>query len=291
MRFRWGRLLVLIALLLAGCFQQAGETFQPASSTELPQTDVEPSSTPGAIDQPAASATPPGATRFPATPTFPPITIISQPTQTLPPQATATPLVNQASEATDEATAQSFITPRSPLGPENELATPTLRFAAQNAETTPSGLTTPTAFPRGASGCTYTVESGDNLYRIALDNDTTVEDMRAANPDLTGDNPVLQPGQVLNLPACVTPGPPRPTETKVQAGTPDPLATDEPLAEDTATTTPVEGEIYRVQPGDTLYTIALRFGVTVRSIVNANNLADPDRLSIGQELIIPPQEP
>jgi nucleoid-associated protein YgaU len=49
---------------------------------------------------------------------------------------------------------------------------------------------------------------------------------------------------------------------------------------------------YIVQEGDTLYGIALRYGVTVEQLVEANNIPDPNNLSVGQELFIPaPLEP
>jgi LysM repeat protein len=44
---------------------------------------------------------------------------------------------------------------------------------------------------------------------------------------------------------------------------------------------------YRVKPGDTLSGIADMFGVTVDDIVRMNNIADPNRLSEGQVLVIP----
>jgi LysM repeat protein len=37
-----------------------------------------------------------------------------------------------------------------------------------------------------------------------------------------------------------------------------------------------------------VFTIAQQFGVTTQAIISANNLTNPDRLSIGQQLIIPP---
>jgi hypothetical protein len=44
--------------------------------------------------------------------------------------------------------------------------------------------------------------------------------------------------------------------------------------------------VYVVQPGDTLGGIARRFGTTVDAIVADNNLANPNMLSVGQELLI-----
>jgi LysM repeat protein len=44
---------------------------------------------------------------------------------------------------------------------------------------------------------------------------------------------------------------------------------------------------YRVQAGDTLGAIAVRFGITVDEIMRANDLTDPDRLVVGVVLVIP----
>jgi len=44
---------------------------------------------------------------------------------------------------------------------------------------------------------------------------------------------------------------------------------------------------YIVQEGDTLYDIALRYGVEMDDIIEANGITDPNTLRIGQELIIP----
>jgi GH25 family lysozyme M1 (1,4-beta-N-acetylmuramidase)/LysM repeat protein len=44
---------------------------------------------------------------------------------------------------------------------------------------------------------------------------------------------------------------------------------------------------YTVKAGDTLYSIAIKFGTTVAAIASANNIANPNQISVGQVLIIP----
>jgi len=57
----------------------------------------------------------------------------------------------------------------------------------------------------------------------------------------------------------------------------------------TTTTQAPRGTIrYTVQAGDTLSGIARRFDVTTAAIVQANKLTDPDHLTLGQRLTIPP---
>ena len=44
---------------------------------------------------------------------------------------------------------------------------------------------------------------------------------------------------------------------------------------------------YTVKAGDTLYSIAVKFGTTVAAIASANNISNPNQISVGQILIIP----
>ncbi|PYI52989.1 LysM peptidoglycan-binding domain-containing protein [Paenibacillus flagellatus] len=44
---------------------------------------------------------------------------------------------------------------------------------------------------------------------------------------------------------------------------------------------------YIVQPGDTLYSIANRYGVTVQALLQANNMSAPGNLFAGQTIFIP----
>ncbi|PZE19664.1 LysM peptidoglycan-binding domain-containing protein [Paenibacillus xerothermodurans] len=45
--------------------------------------------------------------------------------------------------------------------------------------------------------------------------------------------------------------------------------------------------LYTVQPGDTLWAIAARFGTTPQAIMQANGLTDPSRIYPGLRLYIP----
>jgi murein DD-endopeptidase MepM/ murein hydrolase activator NlpD len=68
------------------------------------------------------------------------------------------------------------------------------------------------------------------------------------------------------------------------------LFTTTPSFAQSPTPTP-EPPIYEVQPGDTLYAIAERFGTTVEAIVAANDIDDPSLIEVGQRLVIPTAEP
>jgi murein DD-endopeptidase MepM/ murein hydrolase activator NlpD len=47
------------------------------------------------------------------------------------------------------------------------------------------------------------------------------------------------------------------------------------------------GPVYIVQSGDTLYSIAVRFNITVNDLIAANPSVDPNALAVGQQLVIP----
>ena len=58
-------------------------------------------------------------------------------------------------------------------------------------------------------------------------------------------------------------------------------------ASSSASAAPIGGKKYVVEAGDTLGVIAEKFGVTIQQLIETNKLANPDFLTVGQELIIP----
>ncbi len=125
------------------------------------------------------------------------------------------------------------------------------------AQDTSADATTTTTIP-----ATHTVAAGENLYRIGLK--YGISWVAIANANNLANPNILRVGQVLTLPGSTTPGP-----------TPSP---------GTETT-------YVVQPGDNLYRIGLRFGISWVQIAEANGLVNPNVIRVGDELKIPVDAP
>jgi LysM repeat protein len=69
--------------------------------------------------------------------------------------------------------------------------------------------------------------------------------------------------------------------------TPVSLVADSPLPTPTNTPVPSSGFHYTVRRGDTLSSIARRYGTTVQAIVQANGIVNPNLIFYGQRLWIP----
>ncbi|MDX2161365.1 MAG: LysM peptidoglycan-binding domain-containing protein [bacterium] len=317
---RWMKAALAASALLftAGCFRPAseavqtetiptttpvssGQTVDPAPAVTLESLPAEATQDSSFTILPTLTPSPEALDSFALTPTIPiiePTVFQSQPTLTPSRDAQSIATATPENFAFSGTPTIRFITPGSPLGfitPDpvlpGTLVLPTLTstpgLSEGGAAASGGGSTAiPTVTPQDA--CVYVVQAGDTLFQIAIDQDVAVNDIRTSNPELTGQNPILQIGQELIMPRENCPGyiPPPP-----QAET-DPAATDDPAATRTRASSAAEGagEVYTVQPGDTLFTIAQRFGTTISAIVEANELTNPDQLRIGQELIIPNDE-
>lgn len=116
-------------------------------------------------------------------------------------------------------------------------------------------LVIPGAAPSDQTNVTYVVQEGDSLWSIANANNTTVDEL--ANLNDLGTNTIYV-GQALQIPNTGSSG----------------------------TTTPDTQTTYVVQKGDTLYSIALKYGTTPNVIIRKNNLKN-NTLTVGQTLTIP----
>ncbi len=125
-----------------------------------------------------------------------------------------------------------------------------------------------------APATTYTVQQGDNLYRISLRFGVTIAALQQAN-GISNAN-LIYVGQVLQIPAGGAP----------HVGTPVPGTPVPPNS--TPVPTPAGGQVgtYIVQPGDTLSKIAARFGTTYLAIAAANGIVNPNLIYVGQSLQI-----
>ncbi|MFU8773490.1 MAG: LysM peptidoglycan-binding domain-containing protein, partial [Anaerolineales bacterium] len=109
----------------------------------------------------------------------------------------------------------------------------------------------------------YTVREGDTLDSIARQFNLTIQEIMTRNPELDPD--LINVGQRIVIPA-----------TSELEGISTPLPED------------FQGMVeYQIVSGDTLFDIAIRYNTTVEAIVQANQLANPDDIMVGDILRIP----
>lgn len=139
-------------------------------------------------------------------------------------------------------------------------------------------LASAVAAPAAASGSQqtvpYVVRPNDTLSSIARQFCTTWQQIYAINRAVIGPNPnVLRSGTVLHVPnQC---GSPLPPPGPCNLG-PIPHAMG-----------PLNGNIYTVVFGDTLFSISRRFCTTVQFLAASNGIAHPWRIFAGQRLVVP----
>ncbi len=132
--------------------------------------------------------------------------------------------------------------------------------AGSGGSSAPAAPTTaPTSAPPASTGgsgseIVHIVQPGENLFRIGLQYGVDAETLAAYNG--ISDPTVIYVGQKIRIPV---------SGSGATGG----------------------GQIYIVQPGDTLYTIAVSFNITVQALMSANGITNPDMIYVGQKLIVP----
>ena len=206
-------------------------------------------------------------------PTLPPPTMAAYPGST---EGAAPEMTQPAGETavTMEATTALTETVSAPAA-----TTPTAETAtgAESAEATAVPTVAAAAAPTGqpatgqpaASGATgeilHVVQPGENLFRIGLQYGISWVTLAQYN-GLSNPNDI-RAGQTLRIPAT---------------GTTPPTVTPVP---------PGNITYYTVQPGDNLFRIGLKFGVSWVQIAEANGLVNPNQIYAGQTLKIPVNAP
>lgn len=178
------------------------------------------------------------------------VTVQASPTRlTVLSTTTATPL------PTDAAAIEAAAATPAPI----QTSQPSLDAPTPARSAPPTSAAAPSAQSAGGTGATapsggYVVQPGDTLFTIAQRFGTTVEALKAAN-GLSSD--FIYVGQRLTIPTGGGSPPPQTPGTHV------------------------------VQPGENLFRIALRYGVTVEALAAANNIVNPWFIYVGQRLTIP----
>jgi peptidoglycan endopeptidase LytF len=167
----------------------------------------------------------------------------------------------------------------------------------------------PATCPAGSTP--YMIKAGDTLYALAARFNTTVTAIIAMNPGI--DPNALRIGQTICIPGSQTPPSAcpagtfsyvvRPGDTLGQIGQrfnvalsaiiavnpkfdPSNLQVGMVLCIPLPGTCP-GGRSYTVQAGDTFYSIARRFNVSLDALLAANPFTNPDQLYVGQQICIP----
>jgi membrane-bound lytic murein transglycosylase D len=130
----------------------------------------------------------------------------------------------------------------------------------------------------------HSVRRGETLSMIARRYGVETNDIRQAN-NLRGS--VIQPGQVLVIPrsgltAAVPPGGTLVAESRPEIAAQ--LPERQPAATQAAKPKP---SVHVVKPGDTLYGLARRYGVSIPALSAANGLSSKSHLTAGDRLEIP----
>jgi LysM repeat protein len=148
--------------------------------------------------------------------------------------------------------------------------------------TAPSTMATAASTDAGGSG-SYTVKSGDSLWKIARMQNVSVASLKQAN-NLSSDS--LKVGQKLHLPTASAKAATEMTANTVSAG----IAPTSSTAWQSPGTYQENGQtIHIVDFNESPATVAKKYGIKIDDLLKANNITDPKKVQYGQKLVIPQQ--
>jgi LysM repeat protein len=159
--------------------------------------------------------------------------------------------------------------------------------------TTPPASTPPTATPPASNGLTrYTIVKGDTISAIAARFAVSTQSVLSANG--LGWSSIIYPGQSIVIPGqpLTAPAPttPAPGDGAIDIA---PVVDVTPIEEPSAPPAPAPAPpapvstTYLIKSGDTITSIAAKFGVSIQSVLDANGLTRASIIYAGRTLVIP----
>lgn len=121
--------------------------------------------------------------------------------------------------------------------------------------------------PGSAIGATAAISSGQPLGSVST------EDLPVLTSSANGSNTMMPAAQPLS-PVPATP---------MLASAPAPLS----APSNTLVSVPSDAYVHVIESGESLYTVARRYNVTAQSIISANGFSSPDKIYVGQKIVIP----
>jgi LysM repeat protein len=143
-------------------------------------------------------------------------------------------------------------------------------FPGQVLKLSSSGPVAIVATPTVSASSRYTIQKGDTIGHIAAKFGVTTQNLLSANG--LGWSSIIYPGQTLAIPGA----------SVASAGPATPLAMTPVVS-----VTPSVAKTYVIAIGDTISSIATRFGVTTQALLAANGLGWSSIIYTGRSLIIP----
>jgi membrane-bound lytic murein transglycosylase D len=130
----------------------------------------------------------------------------------------------------------------------------------------------------------HRVRSGESLSGIARKHGVSIESLRARN-GLRGS--VIHPGDTLMIPASMAAAPVAEARQDIVAQLPERVPAAGRATASVRSAAPPSARTHKVKPGETLWGVARRYGVTVPALAGANGMTSKSQLVAGARLQIP----